>query len=153
MTTSGPQLSPREEGRSAPAHLPGAPAGASPAIDVAGLFAAYGEAMRRVGELDKETELLRGQLRTQGPGAAATGPGGEETDRTLRERDDTIISLRLQITMLSAQLQKMEERAKETAEGASMRRRRRHQRPWWQRLFRSLLRLLGFRSGWSRRSQ
>ena len=98
------------------------------------LLAQYGQAMMQVGKLEEEARDLRERLtELQGGGGNNLDAPLKEKDEELRQKNQIIASLRLQVSSLSEELDSRREKLKLAAEGKYSRNRRHHQRtPWWQ---------------------
>ncbi|MCL0101832.1 hypothetical protein M1O29_01950 [Dehalococcoidia bacterium] len=96
------------------------------------LFAEYGRAMQRVGQLEHELEMV-----ARGAEAGRTDPGDSNDtlatqDETIAEHEATIKTLKSRITSLEAQLRGTEDQVSRMRDSNSPRRRRHHHHPWWQ---------------------
>lgn len=103
--------------------------------EVNSILLKYGEAMLRLGQMERELEHLRQQVQVAVPAVQPPNPELAEAlqakEKELKRKDETIASLRVHISTLTAQLEKTEERLKAAAAGNYMMHRRRH-RKWWQ---------------------
>ncbi len=112
----------------------------APTPDVTTVLAQYGQAMMHLGQLERDVQQLRAQLQTATPpqGAAKEAPEVQslvkEKDRLLKEKDNAINTLRLQVTALNGQLADTQHKLKLAAEGAYMLHKRRKRRGPWRRL-------------------
>ncbi len=95
----------------------------------------YGEAMMRLGQMEREVEHLRQQVQVAVPTVQSPNPELTEAlqakEKELKRKDETIASLRLHISTITSQLEKTEERLKAAAMGNYMIYRKRR-RKWWQ---------------------
>ena len=99
------------------------------------LLAQYGQAMMQVGQLEKEVRDLRERLTELQENGRNNhlGAPSEEKDEELRQKNQVIASLRLQIASLSEELTSTKGKLKQAAEGNYRRHRRSHRpRPWWR---------------------
>ena len=93
------------------------------------IITAYGKAMQRLGELEKEVEALR----RAGPRELRPVAEDPEKDRALAEARNRIAQLETQVATLDSQLKRAEERYRLAAEGNLIRRRHSHSPPpWWK---------------------
>ena len=92
------------------------------------LIGAYGKAMQRLGELERENEMLRSRAATDGGKAEAFAA----KDKVIAELRDRISQLDTQLALTNAQLKRAEERYRQAAAGNLSRHRRSHRKPWWQ---------------------
>ena len=124
--------SPTEESQTTQAESQTPPNGPPMGTSVQALFSEYGQAMHRVGQLEHELLLLRGELEA---GKASSPPRDQELeklDRIVAERDSTISSLGSRLSIMETQLRRTEEKLMQAAEGSYIRQRRRHRRRWWR---------------------
>jgi|GEM_PF-4233823 len=104
--------------------------------EVSAILSQYGQAMMRLGQLEKELEELKHKVpataTTPTPSSADIQGVMQEKERELRRKDETIASLRLQVSTLTSQLARSEEKLKMAADGNYVAHRRRGRRKWWQ---------------------
>ena len=92
------------------------------------LITAYGKAMQRLGELEKEVAALRRfGVRDQSPVTEDF-----EKEKALNEGRARFAQLETQVASLDSQLKRAEERYRAAAEGNLSRHRRSHRAPWWR---------------------
>ena len=102
--------------------------------DLQAVFTEYGQAMHRVGQLEREIELLRSQLEAQSAVPSDLDEQIAQRDRVIAERDTTILSLGSRVSIFEAQLRRTEDKLKQAAEGNYIRHRKKRSRPWWKKL-------------------
>lgn len=114
---------------------PKAPGGNQP-LDLRTVLSLYGEAMAKVGQLEKEVAQLREGVQARAvSGASPTDPtlqaALEQKERELKEKDRVIAMLRMDLSNAQAQMIRLEEKLKQAAHGNYMIYRKKR-RKWWQ---------------------
>ncbi len=97
--------------------------------------------MMRLGQMEKELEYLRQRVQTVVPSVSSGNHDNHDNhemadplqakEKEIQRKDETITSLRLRVSTLTAQLAKTEGSLKEAATGNFIRHRQ-HRRKWWQ---------------------
>ena len=124
MTTPEAESTPQAHSRARQAPGQGASHGATAGIDLSILLTEYGRAMHRIGQLERELELLSSQTRSSSQGVDGNGASIDQ--------QDAVASMRQQLAMGTNQLRQSEVRLEGNGDRPRQRRRRQHHRPWWK---------------------